>query len=150
MDVWKIQLVLMAFCALMQTYQATLSSKVREERRLSSAWQVRCINVGGFNEKMCLNWWQLLSCLEASFKHSNDLELTRWSLFPCQDESVDAGLSHQLLGLMKRSKALRFYGLMGKRSGLQSSSCFFTAHKVVNNMNNICCRRKKAFPSAET
>lgn len=106
--------------------------------------------LGGFNEKMCLNWWQLLSCLEASFKHSNDLELTRWSLFPCQDESVDAGLSHQLLGLMKRSKALRFYGLMGKRSGLQSSSCFFTAHKVVNNMNNICCRRKKAFPSAET
>uniref|UniRef100_A0A3B5K5E0 Uncharacterized protein n=1 Tax=Takifugu rubripes TaxID=31033 RepID=A0A3B5K5E0_TAKRU len=77
MDVWKIQLVLMAFCTLMQTYQAALSSTVREERRLSSAWQ---------------------------------------------DESVDAGLTHQLLGLMKRSKALRFYGLMGKRSGLQSSS----------------------------
>lgn len=45
MDVWKIQLVLMAFCALMQTYQAALSSKVREERHLSSAWQVSCINV---------------------------------------------------------------------------------------------------------
>lgn len=56
MDVWKIQLVLMAFCALMQTYQAALSSKVREERRLSSAWQVSCIHVGGVYEKICPNW----------------------------------------------------------------------------------------------
>ncbi|KAM6897498.1 uncharacterized protein FYW49_018780 [Xenentodon cancila] len=33
-----------------------------------------------------------------------------------QEESIDTFLHNQLDGLMKRSKALRFYGLMGKRS----------------------------------
>ncbi|CAJ1080783.1 uncharacterized protein LOC117830499 [Xyrichtys novacula] len=33
-----------------------------------------------------------------------------------QDESMDSGLSHPMASLMKRAKALRFYGLMGKRS----------------------------------
>ncbi|CAG04412.1 unnamed protein product [Tetraodon nigroviridis] len=42
------------------------------------------------------------------------------SLSPAwQDESVDSSLTNQLLGLMKRSKRVRFYGLMGKRSGVK-------------------------------
>lgn len=40
MDTWKIQLVVVAFCALMQTYQAASSSTVGEERSLSPVWQV--------------------------------------------------------------------------------------------------------------
>ncbi|XP_070783590.1 uncharacterized protein [Enoplosus armatus] len=71
MDNWKIQLAVVTFCALVQTYQA-LSSAVEEERGLSKDWQ---------------------------------------------DESLEAGLTHPLASLMKRTKALRFYGLMGKRSG---------------------------------
>ncbi|XP_070847117.1 uncharacterized protein [Chaetodon trifascialis] len=71
MDNWKVQLVVVAFCALLQTYQA-LSSTVGEEGGLPPDWQ---------------------------------------------DESLEAGLTHPMLSLMKRSKALRFYGLMGKRSG---------------------------------
>lgn len=70
MDNWKIQLVVVTFCALVQTYEA-LSSSVEEERGLSKDWQ---------------------------------------------DESVEADLTHPLASLIKRSKALRFYGLMGKRS----------------------------------
>ncbi|KAK2820764.1 hypothetical protein Q5P01_023723 [Channa striata] len=34
-----------------------------------------------------------------------------------QGESMETGLTHPAASLMKRSKALRFYGLMGKRSG---------------------------------
>ncbi|XP_055006497.1 uncharacterized protein si:ch211-131k2.2 [Boleophthalmus pectinirostris] len=34
-----------------------------------------------------------------------------------QDLSLDTGLTEAVDALMKRSKALRFYGLMGKRSG---------------------------------
>uniref|UniRef100_A0A8C6SZI3 Uncharacterized protein n=1 Tax=Neogobius melanostomus TaxID=47308 RepID=A0A8C6SZI3_9GOBI len=34
-----------------------------------------------------------------------------------QDPSVDTGLTEAVDALVKRSKALRFYGLMGKRSG---------------------------------
>lgn len=34
-----------------------------------------------------------------------------------QDGSLEAGLTQPIDTLMKRSKALRFYGLMGKRSG---------------------------------
>ncbi|XP_051274638.1 uncharacterized protein si:ch211-131k2.2 [Dicentrarchus labrax] len=71
MDNWKIQLVVVTFCALVQTYQA-LSSTVEEERGLPKDWQ---------------------------------------------DESLEAGLTQPMISLMKRSKALRFYGLMGKRSG---------------------------------
>ncbi|KAI3365605.1 hypothetical protein L3Q82_010682 [Scortum barcoo] len=71
MDNWKIQLFVVTFCALVQTYQA-LSSTAEEERWLSKDWQ---------------------------------------------DESLEVGLTHPMASLMKRSKALRFYGLMGKRSG---------------------------------
>uniref|UniRef100_A0A3B4TG94 Uncharacterized protein n=1 Tax=Seriola dumerili TaxID=41447 RepID=A0A3B4TG94_SERDU len=71
MDNWKIQLAVVTFCALLQTYQG-LSSSVEEERGLSRDWQ---------------------------------------------DESLETGLTHPIATLMKRSKALRFYGLMGKRSG---------------------------------
>uniref|UniRef100_A0A8C3B178 Uncharacterized protein n=1 Tax=Cyclopterus lumpus TaxID=8103 RepID=A0A8C3B178_CYCLU len=42
------------------------------------------------------------------------------------DESMEASLTHPMASLMKRSKALRFYGLMGKRSGsltLQQKTC---------------------------
>ncbi|XP_078135725.1 uncharacterized protein LOC144536452 [Sander vitreus] len=74
MDTWKIQLVVVTFCALVQTYQA-LSSSVEEERGLSKDWQ---------------------------------------------DESLEAGLTPPMASLMKRSKALRFYGLMGKRSGIRN------------------------------
>lgn len=45
MDTWKIQLVVIAFCALMQTYQAASSSTV-DERSLSPVWQVSFTNVG--------------------------------------------------------------------------------------------------------
>lgn len=38
-----------------------------------------------------------------------------WILW--QDESLETGLTEPMAALMKRSKALRFYGLMGKRSG---------------------------------
>ncbi|XP_039991890.1 uncharacterized protein LOC120794703 [Xiphias gladius] len=36
-----------------------------------------------------------------------------------QDESLETDLTHPIDMLMKRSKALRFYGLMGKRSGIK-------------------------------
>ncbi|XP_062298355.1 uncharacterized protein si:ch211-131k2.2 [Scomber scombrus] len=36
-----------------------------------------------------------------------------------QDESLETDLSRPIATLMKRSKALRFYGLMGKRSGIK-------------------------------
>ncbi|XP_072229565.1 uncharacterized protein [Leuresthes tenuis] len=71
MDNWKIQLVFVTFCALVQTYHG-LSFKAEEERGISKDWQ---------------------------------------------NESVDSGLTDPVDSLMKRSKALRFYGLMGKRSG---------------------------------
>ncbi|XP_050922301.1 uncharacterized protein si:ch211-131k2.2 [Lates calcarifer] len=71
MDNWKIQLVVVTFCALLQIYQG-LSSSVEEEGGLSRVWQ---------------------------------------------DESLETDLAHPIATLMKRSKALRFYGLMGKRSG---------------------------------
>uniref|UniRef100_A0A671U6H6 Uncharacterized protein n=1 Tax=Sparus aurata TaxID=8175 RepID=A0A671U6H6_SPAAU len=71
MDNWKIQLAVVTFCALVQTYQA-LSSTMEEERWLPEDWQA---------------------------------------------ESLEAGLTHPMISLMKRAKALRFYGLMGKRSG---------------------------------
>uniref|UniRef100_A0A8D0A0N5 Si:ch211-131k2.2 n=1 Tax=Sander lucioperca TaxID=283035 RepID=A0A8D0A0N5_SANLU len=78
MDTWKIQLVVVTVCALVQTYQA-LSSSVEEERGLSKDWQ---------------------------------------------DESLEAGLTPPMASLMKRSKALRFYGLMGKRSGGNKGEMF--------------------------
>ncbi|KAM8837568.1 uncharacterized protein AB9W97_002688 [Spinachia spinachia] len=71
MDTLKIQVVVVIFCALVQT-SPTRSSGVDEERELPPGWQ---------------------------------------------DESVEAGLTRPMATLMKRSKALRFYGLMGKRSG---------------------------------
>ncbi|XP_033974861.1 uncharacterized protein LOC117473402 [Trematomus bernacchii] len=66
MENWKLWLVVVTFCALLQTYQA-LSSREGEERGLSPDWQ-------------------------------------------------DESLEESLISLMKRSNALRFYGLMGKRS----------------------------------
>ncbi|XP_071381634.1 protachykinin-1-like [Centroberyx affinis] len=71
MENWKLQLVVVAFCALVQTYQG-LSLSVEEERGRAKDWQ---------------------------------------------DESVETSLTGPVDNLMKRSKALRFYGLMGKRSG---------------------------------
>ncbi|XP_047464493.1 uncharacterized protein si:ch211-131k2.2 [Mugil cephalus] len=71
MDNWKIQLAVVTFCALVQTYEG-LSCCAEEERGLSKDFQ---------------------------------------------DESVESGLTNRAVGLMKRSKSLRFYGLMGKRSG---------------------------------
>lgn len=57
MDVWKIQLVIVAFCALMQTYWAESPSTVSKIRSLSSAWQVSFINVDFyFYVKFCLIW----------------------------------------------------------------------------------------------
>ncbi|XP_055360267.1 uncharacterized protein si:ch211-131k2.2 isoform X2 [Betta splendens] len=38
-----------------------------------------------------------------------------------QDESLEKGVSRPIAELMKRAKALRFYGLMGKRSGANKS-----------------------------
>ncbi|MED6251593.1 hypothetical protein ATANTOWER_000207 [Ataeniobius toweri] len=66
MENWKIQLVVMTFCVLVQT-----STSSTEERRLPRHWQY---------------------------------------------ETVDTDVTSPVEGLMKRSKALRFYGLMGKRA----------------------------------
>ncbi|XP_069547519.1 uncharacterized protein [Brachyistius frenatus] len=73
MDNWKIQFVVVAFCALVQTYQGW-SCSAEEEKALSEDWQ---------------------------------------------EESLETGLINPVASLMKRAKALRFYGLMGKRSGTQ-------------------------------
>ena len=35
-----------------------------------------------------------------------------------QDETRDSAAVSKMVDMMKRSKALRFYGLMGKRSGI--------------------------------
>lgn len=43
--------------------------------------------------------------------------------FSRQSESGEEELSHQMVNLMKRAKALRFYGLMGKRSGTEKLTC---------------------------
>ncbi|XP_054877241.1 uncharacterized protein si:ch211-131k2.2 [Poeciliopsis prolifica] len=68
MENWKIQLVVVTFCVLVQTSKGSASG-VEDERRLSRHWQYE----------------------------------------PAVDSSpIDS--------LMKRSKALRFYGLMGKRA----------------------------------
>nr|XP_033467988.1 uncharacterized protein LOC117247511 [Epinephelus lanceolatus] len=84
MDKWKIQLLVVTFCALVQIDQA-LSSSAEEERGLPKEWQ---------------------------------------------DESLEAGLIHPMATLMKRSKALRFYGLMGKRSGIKKPSSADRRKKV--------------------
>ncbi|RVE59431.1 hypothetical protein OJAV_G00188440 [Oryzias javanicus] len=65
MDNWKIQLVVVTFCALVQTLSA------EQERKLPNEWQ---------------------------------------------SESLDMRLNNPMEEMMKRSKALRFYGLMGKRA----------------------------------
>ncbi|XP_038155652.1 uncharacterized protein LOC119792885 isoform X2 [Cyprinodon tularosa] len=70
MKKWKIQLVVMTFCVLVQTSKGWTSAN-EEERQLSTHWQ---------------------------------------------DESVNKRLISPLETLMKRSKALRFYGLMGRRA----------------------------------
>lgn len=46
MDTWRIQLAVVAFCALMQTNQAAVSSTVDEERSLSPVWQVSFTSIG--------------------------------------------------------------------------------------------------------
>uniref|UniRef100_A0A667ZPM9 Uncharacterized protein n=1 Tax=Myripristis murdjan TaxID=586833 RepID=A0A667ZPM9_9TELE len=69
MDNWKLQLVVVAFCALVHSYQG-LSFSVEEESGPPKDWQVS----------------------------SNNLPLSK-------------------VTYIKRSKALKFYGLMGKRAG---------------------------------
>ncbi|XP_035469291.2 protachykinin-1 isoform X1 [Scophthalmus maximus] len=78
MDNWKIQLVVVTFCTLLQTNQG-LSSSVEEGRGLSRDWQ--------------------------------DESVTQ--------TQMETDKTHLIATLMKRSKALRFYGLMGKRSGVK-------------------------------
>ncbi|XP_035998309.1 uncharacterized protein LOC118564397 isoform X1 [Fundulus heteroclitus] len=75
MENWKIQLVVMTFCVLVQTSQGS-SSSTEEERRLSRHWQ---------------------------------------------HQSVESAMTIPVESLMKRSKALRFYGLMGKREVTKKS-----------------------------
>ncbi|XP_006801049.1 uncharacterized protein LOC143419994 [Maylandia zebra] len=70
MDNWKIQLVIVTFCALVQTYQR-FSCSAEEQRGLLKEWK---------------------------------------------DESLQTSLTSPMSSVIKRSKALRFYGLMGKRS----------------------------------
>ncbi|XP_036073042.1 uncharacterized protein LOC112154479 isoform X1 [Oryzias melastigma] len=77
MDHWKIQLVVVTFCALVQTYRGLVCS-AEQERGLPNEW------------------------------HSESLRLN----YPMED-------------LMKRSKALRFYGLMGKRAGRSAFFIYF-------------------------
>ncbi|XP_069373692.1 protachykinin-1-like [Paralichthys olivaceus] len=76
MDTWKMQLVVVTFCTLLQTCQG-LTGSVEEERGLSTDWQ-------------------------------DDSQT-----------AMETDVSHLVASLMKRSKALRFYGLMGKRSGVK-------------------------------
>uniref|UniRef100_A0A3B3W335 Uncharacterized protein n=1 Tax=Poecilia latipinna TaxID=48699 RepID=A0A3B3W335_9TELE len=75
MENWKIQLVVVTFCVLMQTSKGSTSGG-EDERRLSRHWQY---------------------------------------------EFVDSSPADSL---MKRSKALRFYGLMGKRAGRNKGVAF--------------------------
>ncbi|KAM4526422.1 uncharacterized protein V3H82_000843 [Fundulus diaphanus] len=75
MENWKIQLVVMTFCVLVQTSQGS-SSSTEEERRLSRHWQ---------------------------------------------HQSMESAMTIPVESLMKRSKALRFYGLMGKREVTKKS-----------------------------
>lgn len=65
MDNWKIQLVVVTFCALLQTYQG-LSSSVDEESGLSKNWQVSISNLNTvidtydlivFIGEMLCNFW---------------------------------------------------------------------------------------------
>uniref|UniRef100_A0A3B5AQL6 Uncharacterized protein n=1 Tax=Stegastes partitus TaxID=144197 RepID=A0A3B5AQL6_9TELE len=85
MDTWKFQLAVVAFCALVQTYQG-LSGCAEEERGLSKDWQ---------------------------------------------DEPLETVLTNPVDSLIKRSKALRFYGLMGKRSGCLNSIPKYKAKTVL-------------------
>lgn len=71
MDLWKLQLILVTFCTLVQTYMGH-TFRVDDDGGLSTDWQ---------------------------------------------DPSIGTGLTEAVDALVKRSKALRFYGLMGKRSG---------------------------------
>uniref|UniRef100_A0A3B5M1E8 Uncharacterized protein n=1 Tax=Xiphophorus couchianus TaxID=32473 RepID=A0A3B5M1E8_9TELE len=75
MESWKIQLVVVTFCVLVQTSKGSTSG-AEDERRLSRHWQYE----------------------------------------PVESSPVDS--------LMKRSKALRFYGLMGKRAGTNKRVAF--------------------------
>uniref|UniRef100_A0A3P9NB94 Uncharacterized protein n=1 Tax=Poecilia reticulata TaxID=8081 RepID=A0A3P9NB94_POERE len=75
MENWKIQLVIVTFCVLMQTSKESTSGG-KDERRLSRHWQ------------------------------------------------YEFGDNSPADSLMKRSKALRFYGLMGKRAGRNKGVAF--------------------------
>uniref|UniRef100_A0A3B5Q281 Uncharacterized protein n=1 Tax=Xiphophorus maculatus TaxID=8083 RepID=A0A3B5Q281_XIPMA len=86
MESWKIQLVVVTFCVLVQTSKGSTSG-AEDERRLSRHWQVRTTGL-----------FQLYSCV---------------------------------INLMKRSKALRFYGLMGKRLKKKNFLFLFVANKRV-------------------
>ncbi|KAK1881548.1 Protachykinin-1 [Dissostichus eleginoides] len=96
MENWKLWLVVVTFCALLQTYQA-LSSSEAEERELSPDWQ---------------------------------------------DESHE----ESLISLMKRSKALRFYGLMGKRSGNKGEAFVGLMGRSVSSGESL----KRIFPATTT
>ncbi|XP_060950848.1 protachykinin-1 [Limanda limanda] len=76
MDTWKMQLVVVTFCTLLQTCQGLTASE-EEERGLSTDWQ------------------------------------------DGSQTPMETDVSHLVASLMKRSKALRFYGLMGKRSSVK-------------------------------
>uniref|UniRef100_A0A3P9BS14 Uncharacterized protein n=1 Tax=Maylandia zebra TaxID=106582 RepID=A0A3P9BS14_9CICH len=93
MDNWKIQLVIVTFCALVQTYQR---------------FSLKCF---------------------------------------LQDESLQTSLTSPMSSVIKRSKALRFYGLMGKRSGnkgemfvglMGRSISSGGKHKIINRPHVNC------------
>uniref|UniRef100_A0A3P8PSC4 Uncharacterized protein n=1 Tax=Astatotilapia calliptera TaxID=8154 RepID=A0A3P8PSC4_ASTCA len=101
MDNWKIQLVIVTFCALVQTYQR-FSCSAEEQRGLLKEWK---------------------------------------------DESLQTSLTSPMSSVIKRSKALRFYGLMGKRSGnkgemfvglMGRSISSGGKHKIINRPHVNC------------
>lgn len=58
------------------------------------------------------------------FKYKNWFTLNKIVKCFLQDESLQTSLTSPMSSVIKRSKALRFYGLMGKRSGnLETYPC---------------------------
>lgn len=136
---WKIPLMVVTFVAFMQTYEAE-STVLAEERRPPERWQVKTLFLFEIvKNDMQKYWCKLCKCKpfgiwghEAFDININVLIwgfLAEWTgafflnFFPCQNESGEAGWSKQMVNLMKRAKALRFYGLMGKRSGMEKLIC---------------------------
>lgn len=149
MDNWKIQFMVVTFVAFLQTYEAA-SSAVAEERWLPEHWQVKSLffeiannevqkyqfglKFHLFKWKFSVIWWQHEAFNMAEVFHKRfEFEgfggfflaelIGIFLYFVLQNESGEEGLSHQMVNLMKRAKALRFYGLMGKRSGTEKLIC---------------------------